>query len=143
MTYDPRLRFLMAITGAVAIALCTPVVVPAQTTPVPSPSAAASEGVQAWHMCAMYYNQGKFNEALSACDRAIALDPRRADAYFVKGSVMFGSSTVDANGKAHAPAGTAETLKKYLELAPDGVHRADVLQMLEYIQASPTPKPLR
>lgn len=138
------LRFLTAITVAMALALCMPVAVPAQTTPAPSPSAATSERVQAWNLCATYYNQGKFNEALSACDRVIALEPKLADAYFIKGSVLVASSTVDANGKVHAPAGTVEALKKYLELAPNGPHRADVLQMLDYIQGTPaTPKPLR
>jgi len=65
------------------------------------------------------------------CDKAIAADPKKADAYFIKGSTLFGSGKLDAQGKYIVPPGTLETLKKYLELAPDGAHAGDVKAMLE------------
>jgi hypothetical protein len=40
---------------------------------------------------------------------------------------------MDKDNKIKVPAGTDVALKKYLELAPDGPHAADVKQMLEYI----------
>jgi hypothetical protein len=40
-------------------------------------------------------------------------------------------STVTKDGKTLAPAGTVEALKKYLQLAPNGGHVADVKQMLD------------
>ncbi len=140
-----KVRFLTAITAAVALGLCAPVAVSAQTTAAPSASDVTSEAHAALRQCIISYNQGKTEEALSACDRAIALEPlnpKIADAYFVKGSLLAASSTADANGKLHAPAGTVEALKKYLELAPSGLHRSDAQQMLDMIQGTPaSPKP--
>jgi tetratricopeptide (TPR) repeat protein len=90
-------------------------------------------GLAWFNLCAVQYNMGKTDGALTACDKAIAADPTRADAYFVKGSILMGSSTVDPAGKVVTPAGTVEALKKYLELAPNGVHAADTQQMLDYL----------
>ena len=88
-----------------------------------------------FNLCATQYNSGNTQGALAACDKAIAADPNKADAYFIKGSLMMGDSKQDKDGKLQAPAGTAEALNKYLELAPDGAHANDVKQMLNYIGA--------
>ena len=90
-------------------------------------------GVAYFNLCATQYNTGNIEGALDACDKAIAADPNKADAYFIKGSLMIASSKTDPSGKVTAPPGTAEALNKYLELAPNGAHAADVKQMLEYI----------
>lgn len=90
-------------------------------------------GVAYWNLCATQYNTGNVEGALDACDKAIAADPNRADAYFIKGSLLIAGSKTDANGKVTAPPGTAEALNKYLELQPDGPHANDVKQMLAYI----------
>jgi hypothetical protein len=71
--------------------------------------------------------------ALDACGKAIAADPNKADAYFIKGSVLIGESKTDASGKLIAPPGAAEALKRYLQLAPNGAHADDVKQMLSVI----------
>ena len=86
-----------------------------------------------WNLCATQYNTGNVEGALDACDKAIAADPNRADAYFIKGSLLIAGSKTDPSGKVIAPPGTAEALNKYLELQPDGAHAADVKQMLAYI----------
>ena len=88
-----------------------------------------------FNLCATQYNAGNTEGALPACDKAIAADPNRPDAYFIKGSLLMGSSTMDKAGKLQAPAGTAEALNKYLELAPDGPHATDVKEMLQAIGA--------
>jgi len=88
-----------------------------------------------FNICATQYNSGNTQGALVACDKAIAADPNRADAYFIKGSLMLGDSKMDKEGKLQAPAGTSEALNKYLELAPDGPHAADVKAMLQAIGA--------
>jgi tetratricopeptide (TPR) repeat protein len=88
-----------------------------------------------FNLCVMHYNTGKLEGALDACDKAIAANPNRADAYFIKGSLLVAASKMDKNGKVKAPPGTAETLRKYLELAPQGAHANDVRQLLEYIGA--------
>jgi hypothetical protein len=88
-----------------------------------------------FNLCATQYNTGNTQGALAACDKSIASDPNRADAYFIKGSLMLGDSKQDKDGKLQAPPGTSEALNKYLELAPDGPHAADVKAMLQAIGA--------
>lgn len=85
-----------------------------------------------FNLCATQYNTGNVDGALPACDKAIAADPSKADAYFIKGSLLLGESKME-NGKMVAPPGTAEALNKYLELQPDGPHANDVKQMLQAI----------
>lgn len=92
-------------------------------------------GVAYFNICATQYNTGNTEGALAACDKAIAADPNRADAYFIKGSLLMGNSTMDKAGKLQAPEGTAEALNKYLQLAPTGAHADDVKQMLAAIGA--------
>jgi tetratricopeptide (TPR) repeat protein len=88
-----------------------------------------------FNLCATQYNTGNTEGALAACDKAIGADPTKADAYFIKGSLLIGASKMDKDGKMQAPAGTSEALNKYLELAPDGNHAADVKEMLKAIGA--------
>ena len=92
-------------------------------------------GTAYFNICATQYNSGNTEGALAACDKAIAADPTRADAYFIKGSLMMAESKQGKEGKLEAPPGTAEALNKYLELSPDGPHANDVKQMLAYIGA--------
>lgn len=92
-------------------------------------------GVAYFNICATQYNTGNTEGALAACDKAIAADPNRADAYFIKGSLLMGNSTMDKAGKLQAPEGTAEALNKYLQLSPTGAHADDVKQMLAAIGA--------
>jgi tetratricopeptide (TPR) repeat protein len=92
-------------------------------------------GVAYFNLCATQYNSGNTEGALAACDKAIAADPNKADAYFIKGSLLIGTSTMDKDGKMQAPPGTAEALNKYLQLAPDGPHAKDVKDMLAAIGA--------
>jgi hypothetical protein len=81
------------------------------------------------------YNIGKTGaDAVAACDKAIAADPKKADAYFVKGSMLFGDGKIDKNNKMVVPAGTVETLRQYLALAPTGAHASDVNQMLDALK---------
>jgi tetratricopeptide (TPR) repeat protein len=90
-------------------------------------------GAAYFNLCATQYNTGNTQGALVACDKAIAADPNRADAYYIKGSLLLADSKTDKEGKVQPAPGTAEALNKYLELAPDGAHAADVKQMLAYI----------
>lgn len=86
-----------------------------------------------FNICATLYNEGDKDGAIPACDKALAVDPNRADAYFIKGSLLIASSQTDKNGQVTPPPGTVEALKKYLELAPDGPHVKDVKDMLKYL----------
>lgn len=95
-------------------------------------------GVAYFNLCATMYNTGNVEGALRACDRSIAADPTRADAYFIKGSLMLGDAKMGANNQLVAPPGTEAALKKYLELQPNGAHAEDVRQMLAAIGAKVT-----
>jgi tetratricopeptide (TPR) repeat protein len=90
-------------------------------------------GTAYFNLCATQYNTGNVDGALVSCDKAIAADPNKADAYYIKGSLLIGSGKMDKDNKFIAPPGSAEALNKYLELAPDGAHAADVKQMLAFI----------
>ncbi len=90
-------------------------------------------GTAYFNICATQYNSGNTEGAMAACDKAIAADPSKADAYYIKGSLLLASSTAEKDGKIKAAPGTAEALNKYLELAPEGAHANDVKQMLAYI----------
>ena len=101
-----------------------------------APALAQSAGPAAsyFNSCALLYNAGKMDDAIVACDQAIALDPGRADTYFIKGSALFGNGKIGSDGKYEVPPGTLEALDKYLELAPDGPHASDVHAMLDSLK---------
>jgi tetratricopeptide (TPR) repeat protein len=88
-------------------------------------------GTAYFNLCATQYNMGNMDAAASACEKAIAADPTKADAYFIKGSALYGNGHIDNQKKYIVPPGTVEALNKYLELAPNGGHVADVKAMLE------------
>jgi len=94
---------------------------------------ATNPGLAYFNLCAVLYNIGRTDGALAACNTSIAADPGRADAYFIKGSLLVAQSTVK-DGKPIAPPGTAEVLQKYLDLAPNGAHAKDVREMLDYLK---------
>jgi len=83
--------------------------------------------------CARQYNAGKLEEAVSSCDKAITLDPTKADAYFIKGSVLFGNGKIGHDGKIEAP-DAVKALKKYLKLAPKGGHAQESRAMLDALR---------
>jgi tetratricopeptide (TPR) repeat protein len=91
--------------------------------------------VSYFNLCAIMYNIGQpAAKTVAACDKAIAADPKKADAYFVKGSSLYGEATLDKNNKLILPPGTVEALKQYLVLAPDGPHAQDVKSMFDALK---------
>jgi tetratricopeptide (TPR) repeat protein len=85
-----------------------------------------------FNLCATMFNMGQpAAKTVPACDKAIAADPKKADAYFVKGSSLYGEGAVDKSNKFIVPPGALEALKQYLVLAPDGPHVQDVKAMLD------------
>jgi tetratricopeptide (TPR) repeat protein len=85
-----------------------------------------------FNICAAYYDTDRMDAAVEACDKAMAADPRMADAYFVKASALLGKSGLE-HGRLTAPPAAREALEKYLELDPEGVHAPDVREMLAKI----------
>jgi tetratricopeptide (TPR) repeat protein len=93
-------------------------------------------GMYYFNEAATLYNAGKLVEAGAAADKAIAADPKKADAYYIKGQALIPQATVDPKTqKIVAPPGCIEAYQQYLELAPDGPHAADVKGILEGIGA--------
>jgi tetratricopeptide (TPR) repeat protein len=64
---------------------------------------------------------GQTDATIAAADKAIASDPNKAIAYYLKGQALISKATVDPKTqKIVAPPGTADAYNKYLELAPNG-----------------------
>jgi tetratricopeptide (TPR) repeat protein len=88
-----------------------------------------------FNLCATMFNMGQpAAKTVPACDKAIAADPKKADAYFVKGSSLYGEGALDKSNKFVPPPGALEALKQYLVLAPDGPHGQDVKAMLDALK---------
>jgi len=94
---------------------------------------AANQGLAYFNVCAVLYNIGNTHDSAVACRKCVQADPTRADAWFILGSDLFADLAVTAQGKVAASPETKEALEKYLALAPDGPHAADVKAMLEMI----------
>jgi tetratricopeptide (TPR) repeat protein len=93
---------------------------------------AAYPAMPYFNLCATYYNLKRSQEAVTACDHAIASDPTLADAYYIKGSILFGQGQAE-RGKYVVPPGTTEALNKYLEYAPYGDHATTVRDMINQL----------
>jgi tetratricopeptide (TPR) repeat protein len=94
----------------------------------------ANAGMYYFNESVTLYNAGKLAESAAAADKAIAADPNKADAYYIKGQALIPQATVDPKTqKIIAPPGCVDAYQKYLELAPDGPHAADVKGVLEGI----------
>src|SRR5580704_16495677 len=85
-----------------------------------------------FNLCAVTFNMGQpAAKTVPYCDKAIAADPKKADAYFIKGSSLYGEGALDKSNKFVPPPGAVDALKQYLALAPDGPHVQDVKAMLD------------
>jgi tetratricopeptide (TPR) repeat protein len=93
---------------------------------------AAYPAMPYFNLCATYYNLKRSQEAVTACDHAIASDPTLADAYYIKGSILFGQGQLE-HGKYAVPPGATEALNKYLEYAPYGDHATTVRDMINQL----------
>jgi tetratricopeptide (TPR) repeat protein len=98
-----------------------------------SAALAANQGLAYFNLCAVLYNIGNTHDSAAACRKCVQVDPARANAWFVLASDLFADLPVTAQGKVAASPETKEALEKYLALAPDGPHAADVKAMLDMI----------
>jgi tetratricopeptide (TPR) repeat protein len=88
-----------------------------------------------FNLCAVMFNMGQpAAKTVAFCDKAIAADPKKADAYFIKGSALYGEGALDKNNKFVPPPGSVAALKQYLVLAPGGPHVQDVKAMLDALK---------
>jgi len=94
----------------------------------------ANASMYYFNEAATLYNAGKLPDAQVAADKAIAADPKKAEAYYIRGQALIPQATVDPKtNKIVAPPGCVDAYQTYLELAPDGPHAADVKGILEGI----------
>lgn len=78
----------------------------------------ANAGMYYYNEAATLYNAGKLDDAALAADKAIAADPKRADAYYIKGQSLIPKATVDPKTqKIVAPPGCVEAYQQFIELA--------------------------
>jgi tetratricopeptide (TPR) repeat protein len=88
-----------------------------------------------FNLCATMFNMGQpAAKTVPFCDKSIAADPKKADAYFIKGSSLYGEGALDKSNKYVVPPGAVEALKQYLVLAPGGPHVADIKLMLDALK---------
>ena len=95
-----------------------------------SAALASNPSVPLFNICATYSNAGDTQNAEPACRKAVQADPARANAWFVLATLLFGEAKMDAKGNFAITGECRQALEKYLELAPDGPHAADVKAML-------------
>lgn len=85
-----------------------------------------------FNICATLYNTGDTAGAVAACHQDLQVDPGKADAWFILGSLLYAGSNLGmSQGKFVISAETRQALQKYLELEPAGAHAADVKAMLD------------
>jgi superkiller protein 3 len=82
-----------------------------------------------FNLCATFYDMDKMSAATDACNRAIELDPKMADAYYVKASALYGKEAIKHKKYGSTPE-VVTALEKYLELDPDGFYAANARTML-------------
>ena len=93
----------------------------------------SNPGLAYFNVCAVLYNIGDTRNSATACRKCVQADPTRANAWFVLGSDLFADAPVSSAGKVTITVETRQALEKYLELAPDGPHAADVKAMLDMV----------
>lgn len=93
----------------------------------------SNPGLAYFNVYAVLYNIGDTENSAAACRKCVQADPTRANAWFVLGSDIFADAKVVAQGKVSITEEGRQALQKYLELAPDGPHAADVKAMLDMV----------
>jgi len=95
-------------------------------------AAPATAGSAYYNEAAVFFNASKMDEAAVAADKTIAADPKKAEAYYIKGQALIPKATADPKtGKFILPPGCLEAYQEYLELAPDGAHAKEVKELLD------------
>ena len=91
----------------------------------------AQAGMYYFNEAATLFNANDAAGAAAAADKAIAADPAKADAYYIKGQALIQKATVDEKtNKVVLPPGCAEAYQKYLELVPTGTRADEVKGIL-------------
>lgn len=88
----------------------------------------------------IFFQEKNAPAQIDAADTAIKADPKDALLYYIKAQGLALNATVDPNtNRLLLPRGCAAAYRKYLELAPDGAHAAEVTAILLRAEESTTP----
>jgi len=103
-------------------------------------------GMYYFNEAATLLNANDTDGAAAAADKAIAADPAKADAYYIKGQALIQKATVDEKtSKVVVPPGCVEAYQQYLVLVPTGPRADEVKGILtgigEPIKSSVSNKP--
>ena len=89
-----------------------------------------------YNLGAVLTNANQGDAAADAFQKAIAADPKYAEAYYQYGVYLVSKASFGADGKVTPVPGTVEALQKYLELAPSGQFAQAAKDMLTTLSAS-------
>src|ERR1035437_4356374 len=89
-----------------------------------------------YNLGAVLTNANQADAAVEAFQKAIAADPKYAEAYYQYGVSLVSKASYGADGKVTPVPGTVEALQKYLELAPTGQFAQAAKDMLTTLSAS-------
>jgi len=89
-----------------------------------------------YNLGAVLTNANQGDAAAEAFQKAIAADPKYAEAYYQYGVYLVSKASFGADGKVTPVPGTVEAFQKYLELAPDGQFAQPAKDMLTTLNAS-------
>ena len=89
-----------------------------------------------YNLGAVLTNANQGDAAADAFQKAIAADPKYAEAYYQYGVYLVSKASFGADGKVTPVPGTVEALQKYLELAPSGQFAQPAKDMLATLSAS-------
>jgi Flp pilus assembly protein TadD len=91
-----------------------------------------------WHnIGVVLYNTSHLKEAVEPLQKSTQSDPTNAETWYLLGTALMNTmETRMENGKVVGVVkpGTAEAFQKYLELAPNGPHAAEVQQTLQVLK---------
>lgn len=80
----------------------------------------------------IFYDARNFSAQIDAADKAIKANPNEAILYYIKAAGLAEDARVDAEtNKLVLQPGCADAFRKYLQLAPDGPHAAEVAAILK------------
>jgi tetratricopeptide (TPR) repeat protein len=96
----------------------------------------SNAGKYYYNLGAVLTNANQGDAAAEAFQKAIAADPKYAEAYYQYGVYLVGKASLSADGKVTPVPGTVEAFQKYLELAPDGQFAQPAKEMLTTLNAS-------
>jgi tetratricopeptide (TPR) repeat protein len=88
----------------------------------------------------IFYNARNFPAQIDAANTAIKADPNEPLLYFIKAQGLAEDARVDPEtNKLVLPPGCADAYRKYLELAPNGPHAAQIIAFLQHTGEDASP----